>query len=115
IKEEVLTPSNFIPVLLPGTSSEEEGTETPWALAAASHDVLSEISFLRATAPAPRAHQVNLLHPGDLLLLLEPEGIAIVHHGGPAISPPQTYALRTSGNWEPVTWAFTPGRSAARA
>jgi hypothetical protein len=107
-----LTPSDFHAVIpfRRGAATEP----TPLALAAASPDMAEEAAGAAVPPAAPPAWRVDLLYPGELFLLLEPDGVAVVYRNESGGAPPRAERAGASDDWVPLAWESTPGGSAAR-
>jgi hypothetical protein len=86
-------------------------------LAAASGGELAETSADtgQVSREAPPERRVDFLYPGELSLVLESGGVAIIYRSCAGAAPPPTFIIDPSSQWQPAAWATTPGRSLARA
>jgi hypothetical protein len=109
----VITPAEFEPTLPFGRLPSAEAA--PAAMAAASPGMADETVPPQPPPPSPRAYRVVLAHPGETWLLLETAGVAVLFRAEAGIAPPAAFSADTSGGWQPLTWAGTPGGTGARA
>jgi hypothetical protein len=118
LREEVVTSADFrVPFDRLRTTPETADAEPQLAHAAASSGALAQLFEELRLAPesAPLARPVNYLYPGELLLLLEADGIAIICLPQTGQPPPELHALDPTGTARPAEWIFSPRGTAARA
>jgi hypothetical protein len=118
LREETLTAADFGPSLvLPGASPLPEDAEPQFALAAASSGALAQLFEALALQPEtrPPVRPVSYPYPGDLFLLLEADGVAVVYLPQGEQTPPELRGLGTAGDTVPAEWLITPGGTACRA
>jgi hypothetical protein len=96
---------------------EDTDSEIPLELAAASGGELAETSADtgQASHEPVSERRVDFLYPGELSLVMESGGVAIIYRPGAGAAPPPTFIIDPSSQWQPAIWAATPGRSLARA
>jgi hypothetical protein len=118
VREEDLTPADFrTRLLLPVAPALPSDAEPQYALAAASSGALArlaeELRGLREGGPPARP--LSYAYPGELFLLLEPDGVAVVYLHQGAHPPPELHALTAAGDARPAGWLSTPRGTASRA
>jgi hypothetical protein len=118
IKEETITAADFKePMVFPASEPALADAEPHFALAAASAGPLARLyEAIQADAGnLPLAKSVDYLYPGNLFLLLEPHGLAVVFVPHGSEMPPELHVLGVSGQATPASWLATPRRTASRA
>ncbi|MCI0458188.1 MAG: hypothetical protein L0Z62_14585 [Gemmataceae bacterium] len=111
LREETLTAADFSPRLaLSRAEPSSADVEPQFTLAAASSGALARLSeeLPLSAEGEPLVRRLNYLYPGEILLVLEPDGIAVVyqHQGGQP--PPELRSLDTAGNSHRAEWLVTP-------
>jgi hypothetical protein len=118
LREEIVTSKQFKKILkFPAQPQQAADAEPQLAHAAASSGALARLYEELRLAPesAPPAWRVNYLYPGDLFLLLETDGIAVICLPQAGRPPPELHALDPTGTARPAEWIFSPRGTAARA
>lgn len=106
----VLTDQDFIP----WTSKRHREQTIERSLAAAVADPFAEL-----IAPPGDlvvfASSLPFAGPGELRVIREPDGVAIVFEAKTAGESPVVAVTDATGRWQPLVWDTTPNRTAARA
>jgi hypothetical protein len=74
--------------------------------------------FLEAPATPTQpvlGYQVDIAGPAQLILVPEPGGVRAIWRSDSRATPPPGYTRESSGDWSPLDWKLTPGRTSAGA
>ena len=118
LREEELTPADFSRTVRPaGPPEEAEAGEPQLAHAAATAGPLPELLEGLAQAPpeGPPARRLDFLYPGELFLVLESGGVAVLYLRSGDQPPPELHEIDAAGGEHPAPWQYTPNNTAARA
>jgi hypothetical protein len=118
LREETLTGADFNTRLaVCGTSPLLADAEPQYALAAASSGALTRLSeeLPLSTEREPLVRRLNYLYPGEIFLLLEPDGVAVVYLRQGGQPPPELHSLDDAENSHRAEWLVTPRGTASRA
>ncbi len=118
IKEEELTGKDFSASV--GSAVPEAADAADWqpAMAAAGGGALAKL-YEELGAPAaaerPPARRVDFLYPGEIFLLLEQTGVAVLYVRAGGAPPPELHEIDAAGQEQPAQWQPTPRATAMRA
>lgn len=116
-REELLTPADFRDVLELRSHARAVEAESQYALAAASSGALAQLheELQRSPVGTPLVRRVNYLYPGELFLVLEADGLAVVYLKQGDQPPPELHAPSPTGTPRPAEWITSPQGTAMRA
>jgi hypothetical protein len=117
LRKETFYAADFEPLRqFPAALGSPTDAEPQLALAAASPGALPDLyESLRGNTGGLPARRLNYPHPGDLFLLLEEEGVAVLHVSEGGVAPPVVHTLDPAGASLPAEWFPTPRGTATRA
>jgi hypothetical protein len=118
LREEEVTVEDFSRTVRPASPPEWADVGEPQlAAAAAGAGPLAELLESLAQAPpgGPPARRLDFLYPGELFLVLESGGVAVLYVRAGDHAPPELHEIDAAGGEHPAAWQFTPNNTAARA